>query len=214
MIKKNKVTLLITSIITLLPIIAGVIMWNDLPDTIATHWGVDNEPNGFMAKPFAVFGLPFMMLALHWVCIFFTAFDKKQANQNPKIITMVLWIIPSISVILSALTYTYAMGKKINIGLFALLIGGILFVAIGNYLPKCKQNYSIGVRLPWTFSDTENWNKTNRFTGVVWVIGGLIIIFTSPLTSPIIFITVILAITLIPTIYSFLLSKHKTENDD
>lgn len=54
MLKKNRKTLILTSIIILLPILVGIVLWNKLPDTMATHFGIDNEANGFSSK-FLVF---------------------------------------------------------------------------------------------------------------------------------------------------------------
>ena len=58
MMRENKRTLMIASIVTLLPIVIGVIFWNRLPDVMATHFGTDNEANGFSSKAFTVFGIP------------------------------------------------------------------------------------------------------------------------------------------------------------
>ncbi len=84
MLKKNKSRIIISSIIILLPMIFGLIMWDKLPDTMTTHWGADGNADGFSGKVFAVFGLPAITLILHFVCLSFTLFDKKQKEQNPK----------------------------------------------------------------------------------------------------------------------------------
>jgi uncharacterized membrane protein len=52
---------------------------------------------------------------------------------------------------------------------------GVLFIFIGNWLPKCKQTYTLGIRLPWTLADEDNWNRTHRFAGPVWVVCGLVV---------------------------------------
>ena len=57
MIRQNKKMLLLTSIITLLPVFIGLFLWNQLPDSVATHFGLDNQPDGYSSKAFAVFGL-------------------------------------------------------------------------------------------------------------------------------------------------------------
>ena len=64
MIRQNKKMILFTSVITLLPIFIGMFLWNQLPDSIATHFGVNNQPDGYSSKAFAVFGLPLILLAL------------------------------------------------------------------------------------------------------------------------------------------------------
>ncbi len=68
MLKKNKFKVILSAIIILLPMLFGIIMWNDLPNTITTHWGADGKADGFSGKVFAVFGLPCILLVLHFVC--------------------------------------------------------------------------------------------------------------------------------------------------
>ena len=68
MLKKNKIKVIISSIIILLPVLFGIIMWNDLPDIITTHWGADGNADGLSGKVFAVFGTPIILLIFHFVC--------------------------------------------------------------------------------------------------------------------------------------------------
>ncbi len=207
MIKQNKVKLIITSIVILIPIVIGVFLWNELPDTIATHWGINNEANGFSSKAFAVFGLPVVLLAIHWLCVVATTFDPKSKNISPKIFSLVLWICPLLSLLMSAIVYLTAMGKELKVGFIAILFMGVLMVAIGNYLPKCKQSYTMGIKLPWTLESEENWNKTHRFAGILWVIGGILIIATAIFESPVIFGIIMSVMIIAPTIYSYIYYK-------
>ena len=69
MIRQNKKMILFTSVITLLPIFIGMFLWKQLPDSIATHFGGNNQPDGYSSKAFAVFGLPLILLAVHLVCV-------------------------------------------------------------------------------------------------------------------------------------------------
>ena len=77
---------------------------------------------------------------------------------------------------------------------------GVLFMIIGNYLPKCKQNYTMGIKLPWTLDDEENWNRTHRFAGFLWVAGGVVIAINAFLKWEWLFLVVVFAMVLIPTI--------------
>ena len=206
MIRKNRWQLIITSVIILLPIAAGLLIWNDLPEQITTHWGADGEPNKWSDKSFAVFGIPLFLLAVHWICIFFTTHDPKNKEQTGKVFNMVLWITPIISLIVCGCSYAFALGNDINMRMIGCAIMGIAFVIIGNYMPKCKQNYTIGIKVPWTLQNEENWNKTHRFTGRLWVCGGLLLLATLliPMDN-ILFIVlpVIFFIPSIPIIYSY-----------
>ncbi|MDK6729488.1 SdpI family protein, partial [Aerococcus urinae] len=86
---------------------------------------------------------------------------------------------------------------------------GVLFIAIGNYMPKTRRNYTVGIRLPWTLDNDDNWIKTHRLAGKIWVIGGLIIFFNSFVQIAVTFVLVFTLIIMIvvPMIYSYWLSK-------
>ena len=99
MIRKNLKTLLIASAIILLPVLAGVILWNQLPEQMPSHWNVSGEVDGWSSKPFVVFGLPLILLAAQWLCVLVTSVDPKKANHADKVVQLVIWIIP---VLLSA----------------------------------------------------------------------------------------------------------------
>ena len=206
MIKKNKWQIIISSVIILLPIVAGLLIWNDLPEQIAIHWGIDGEPDGWGGKNFAIWGIPLILLTLQWICIFFTAHDPKNKGQNGKIFNMVLWITPIISLIVCGCSYAYALGNDINVGMITRVIVGITFVIIGNYMPKCRQNYTIGIKVPWTLHNEENWNKTHRFAGRFWMFGGLLLLaaLLVPLDNIIyIVLPVTCVIALVPIIFSY-----------
>ena len=203
LIRENRKILIITSVAILLPILFGVFFWNQLPDRMATHWGVSGEPDGYSSKAFAVFGLPLIVLGLHWICVLGTAADPKKSNHSEKILKMVFWICPVVSLLCSILTYAYSLGIEVNVGFWVLLFMGIVFMIVGNYLPKCKQSYTIGIKLPWTLHDPENWNKTHRLGGFLWTVGGAVIALTSPLANPWIVFPIIFVMVLVPTVYSW-----------
>lgn len=215
MIKKYKWTLLITSVVILLPIYFGYMLWDELPDMMATHWGVDNQPNGYSSKAMAVYGIPLIMLALQWFMLFMTELDMKKKNHSMKLMQLVLWIIPMMTLLVSAMCYAYALGIELNIGFWALFFLGCLFTVIGNYLPKCRQNWTMGIRIRWTLDDAENWNHTHRLAGPVWVAGGLLLVVCSFFSRHTIAlygsIAVILLMVTIPTVYSYLYYKQHSE---
>ncbi|CVI72161.1 Immunity protein SdpI [Clostridiales bacterium CHKCI001] len=204
--KEFRTTIILTSLITMIPVLIGVILWSQLPDTIATHFGTDNVPNGWSSKPFTVFGLPGILLLVQWVCAFAILNDPKKKNISNKILGLILWIVPVVSLIICAQIYAIALGYQVDIGLFTNLIIGILFVAIGNYLPKCKQNYTVGIRLPWTLSSEENWNRTHRFASWIWILGGVVFILNAFWQSEWI-LAIIIVLVVLPTAYSFLLYR-------
>ena len=214
-IKNNLKKLIVSSAIILCPIILGIALWDELPDIIATHWGISGEADGFSGRAMAVFGLPLFLLVFHWVCMIVTSFDKKNINQNAKAMGIVFWICPLISLYSSALIYTSIFRYGLNIISLSFLVFGIMFIVIGNYLPKVKQNNTLGIKISWTLKNEENWNATHRFSGKIWVIGGVIILFLSLLPikiSSIMFFCVLLAMIFIPIVYSYRYMKKQTKD--
>ncbi len=207
MIKKNLKTLIITSIIILLPILAGLLLWGQLPAQMPTHWNVNGEVDGWSSKAFAVFGLPLILLAAQWLCVLGTAADPKKANHAEKIYQLVLWIIPVINVILSVITYAAAMGKNLPVEMILPVFMGLLFAIIGNYMPKCKQNYTIGIKISWTLNSEENWNRTHRFAGRLWLVCGIVIMLTGFFGGVWAFFGITLAMIIAPIVYSYALYR-------
>ena len=207
MIKKNLKVLIITSIIILLPILAGVILWNQLPDPIPSHWNAVGEIDGWSSKPFAVFGLPFILAAAQWLCLLATGADPKKKNHSDKMIHLVLWIIPVLSVVMHTFVYLIALGYGVRMEVVMPIFIGLIFTIIGNYMPKCKQNYTIGIKIPWTLNNEENWNKTHRFAGWLWTFCGLAIMITGFFGGFWVFLPITLLMVIAPFVYSYMLHR-------
>ena len=207
MIKKNLKLLMITSVAILLPILVGVILWDRLPEQIPSHWNAAGEVDGWSKKPFAVFGMPLILLAAHWFTALVTVADPKKQNHSDKILQMIFWIIPLLNLVISAATYTAAMGGAVRMEVLATVFCGLLFVAIGNYLPKCRQNYTIGIKIPWTLASEENWNRTHRLAGWIWMLGGVCVMAAGFFGFFWLMIAATSAMVLIPFIYSYALHQ-------
>lgn len=211
MLKANRKTLIIASIVTILPVLIGIICWNRLPDVMATHFGLNNEADGFSSKAFAVFGLPAILLAILWILAFVTSNDPKRQNISPKMFSLGIWIVPIVSLIGAATMYPVNLGYELDITFIAELLLGLMFIIIGNYLPKARQNYTIGIKIPWTLANEENWNRTHRLAGYLWMICGiLVIILCLTRFAPAGWLVVIFLVTaLVPCMYSFWLYAKK-----
>lgn len=214
MIKKHKWKAIISSVVILLPIVFGLIFWNQLPDTMVRHWGGDGVADGTVSKGFMVFGMPLILLAFQWLMLLMTALmEKNNAPQNNKIVAMTYGIVPAISLVVHAFIYSIALEKEWD--LFALLpvLLGALFMYIGNYLPKTTRNRTTGIKLHWTMGNDENWQKTHRLGGKLWFWGGLIIMATVLLPIQITvaaMIGMIVVSGVVPTVYSYsIYKKHK-----
>ena len=211
---KDKKTLVLTSVVTLLPVLAGLFLWNRLPETLPIHWNAAGEVDGYGSRAMVVFGLFGILLALHWLAVVMTAADPKNKDQGPQARALTRWIVPALSLVLAVMVYSTALGVAIRVEIVLPLFLGLLFVIIGNLLPKCRHSYTVGIKLPWTLESEDNWNATHRLAGKLWVVGGILqmtFVFV-PEMSNFLLAAMILLMVLIPTVYSYLYyKKHSGE---
>jgi len=201
--KNRKMQLFLPILACLIPFAISLIYYEQLPSQIATHWDAQGTANGYSSRFFAAFGLPAIMLAVTVFTQFILNNDPKRRNMSTTLKSVAVWLVPILSIIIQSLTIYNALSKPINIFNITTLFLGILFMVIGNYLPKCKQNYSMGIRLPWTLNSENNWNKTHQLAGYVWVASGLLVAATSFFGKSWIQLTIIGAMVLIPSVYSY-----------
>ncbi|MFS0780371.1 SdpI family protein [Bacillus sp. 1P06AnD] len=209
MTRKIDSMLITTTFVCLLPIILGLFVYNKLPDQIAIHWNSSGSPDNFAPKVLAVWGLPILLAGINLFSQFMVKNDPKKANSSTVLKQLGRWIIPILSVIIIPITLFKALGYDIPIQIITPAMVGIVMIICGNYLPKCKQNYTIGIKLPWTLNSTENWNKTHHMAGYLWMAGGVCLIVGIFLNVNWLPLTLIVAavLVLIPTIYSYFLFK-------
>ena len=107
---------------------------------------------------------------------------------------------------IGCIIYPYNLGIHFNISLFIGIFMGITYIIVGNYLPKTRQNYTIGFKLPWTYANEENWNKTNRLSGVINIVIGILIIINAAIGLFNIFYSLLVAV-IIGSHISYMLKK-------
>ena len=207
--KEQKRLIYTTAFLCLIPAFICVLLWNRLPDSIPVHWNMQGAVDNYASKPFAVFGIPALLMVLHLILVFVTSQDPKNASVPAKILKLLLWICPLLSLFVALLTYSNAFGVSIDVGMVATIFVGLLLISIGTILPDCPQNYTIGIKLPWTLADEENWKATHKLAGPLWIACGFVMILLSLLrllSSGILFLLIIV-ILIVPSVYSWKLYK-------
>lgn len=215
MIKNHKKKAVISSILILLPVLFGLIFWNQLPESMVSHWGGDGVADGTAPKAFVVFGMPLMLLAIHWLCLGLTCLDKKSAQYHNKLVMITYGIMPVLSIVVNGILYGLALGMELNLFMLLPAFLGVIFIIIGNYMPKTTRNRSMGIKLRWTMGNDENWQKTHRLGGRLQVISGVLMLISAPFSVEVsigmLVVAIILAI-VVPTVYSYMLyRKHKAQ---
>lgn len=197
--KLNKRNFLI-SLLCFIPIIYCIYFYNILPDNIPTHFDYKGNVNGYTRKNIFIFVLPFFGFLLNIITSIFVSNDPIRKKENP-ISKYYIYIFPIIINILYVISVSVSLGKNINVNFILSILLGLLFLFLGNYMPKCEKSYTIGIRTPWTLNSEKNWKLTHKLAGKLYVLAGFIM-FLEPILK---FIShILLAILLIfPVIYSF-----------
>ena len=193
--------LIITSLLCLIPIIFGVILYDQLPEQMAVHFGVNNEPNSFAPKEFALFGIPLLMFILQVFCCISSDFMEEK-KQNKKYITIYKWIIPIIEMVVYLTMLAYGAGIELDMRMIVCITLGIVFTLIGNYMPKTEPN-----KLQMNYIRADFWKKVKRPAGYFFVIIGLAFIISAFLNSMVslILLGIIIVVAILISIYSIYL---------
>ncbi len=206
--KRYKWSLILSTAALLLPVVIGLALWNSLPDVIATHFDFNNVPNGWSPKWVVVFGIPGFLIVIHLLCLWATLRVGGEKKGVP--VALLCWVVPVISLVTEGMVYANALEIAVDIGLAVCLMMGVVFVALGNWLPKCRVNNVFGVRVPWTMNDPDIWARTHRVAGICMVVCGLGII-TGVLLTPyrLAVFCLFFAAVLVPLVYSYVIYKKK-----
>lgn len=202
MILKNKKLLIVTSILTLAPILVGLFLWDRLPQ-VADGWN---------PSPFFAFAPALAFLAAHWLCVLITFLDRSNDDRNQKVQKLVLWIFPLLSWMVTLICLGLMLGYSYNISQVMVVFLGVLFLVLGNYMPKCRMNSTIGIKVPWTYTSEDNWNATHRLTGWLWMVGGGVILLCAFLPEGMgiaVMLLTLIPMVLIPMVYSYVFYKKE-----
>lgn len=196
--------LIITSAVCLLPVLLGVIFWNDLPDLMAVHFNFNNEPDNFAKKPFAVFGLPFIMVLMQIFCCIVNDINSSKYGENKKFDKIAKWIIPVMSIILETAIIFVGLGKNVDIRIVAAVIVGITFIALGHSMAELNyiKNYKV---------EPEKARKINKFVGRTMVVMGILMLITIflPPIATVIWLILLAPYTLVCAVYGIKSAKEK-----
>jgi len=201
-------TFVISTIICLLPTILILAMYDKLPQQIPIHFDTNGNADGFTDKFYYIF-FPSLMAAINVITNIGLNTDPKRESSPSIVRSLGKWIVPVLSCVIVSMTMLQVLGVDVRFEIIIPMVVGVLFIVMGNYMPKCKQSYTVGIKIPWTLNDEENWNKTHRFAGFLWVLGGIVFIIGAFFKITYIIIGVLIVITIVPMIYSFLLYRKK-----
>ncbi len=198
-------------LISIIPAIFLGYVWKELPQQVPLHWNLQGEVDRYGSKTelLIIGALPLVLYALF---IFIPKIDPKKRIEamGNKYYSIRLITALFITILFTYIIYATNEQSLINPN-FMFIILGAFFVLLGNYFKTIKPNYFVGIRTPWTLENDDIWKSTHRLGGKLWVIGGLLIIFSSLFfnkqTALTMFFIITAIITIIPIGHSYLQFK-------
>ena len=209
MIKNNILKTVISSLLTLLPIPIWLLLGAVLPEELAIKLGISGEYSAALSV-FVI--LPVVMLGIHLICLLVSDRFGMGEGQSEKVIGIVFWIVPAISLYTVLMLAFILLGYVDSPVALVMVLLGVVFAVIGNYLPKTTRNVTMGIKIRWTLANDENWSATHRLCGRLFVALGLVCFVSAflPVVPAIIISTVMLLVSIIaPTVYSYRFYKKQ-----
>jgi uncharacterized membrane protein len=175
----TKNTSIIALIMIALALLAGALLWDRLPDQMASHWNINDQVNGTMPKFWGVFLMPLITLGMLVLFLVIPSIDPLKANiaQFRESFNLFIVLIIAFMLYIHGLTLAWSLGYQ-NFKMSAAMLPfmGVLFIAVGFMLRKAKRNFFIGIRTPWTLSSDSVWAKTHQLGSVLFMASGVLVI--------------------------------------
>lgn len=175
--KKTKNTLILSVIICLLPMILGVVFYNKLPEQMPIHFTINDVPDNYAPKNFILFGIPLIMAIVQAICLIAVniKLNKLKTDEKPKILKIMEWFIPVVTVLIYVIMVEVPLGSTVYVGKSICLILGILFMIIGNYIPKMSYEIGKTMVLPMPKSE-KTFRKMSKIMGYSFIILGIFLL--------------------------------------
>jgi len=190
--------------------IFSLAVFSRLPERVPVHWGISGDPNRYGSRIEGAFLLPFLMIGLYLIMQWYPSRDPRAPNiakfrgAYDTVVTATIALLGAIHV----LVVGTALGWNVDITTTVMVGLGVLFILLGNLLPRVRSNFIFGIRTPWTLSSENVWTQSHRVAGYARVVAGLITIVCAFLARPLgimVALASLLVSAIIPIVYSYVL---------
>jgi uncharacterized membrane protein len=213
----TRTTTIIVLVLLVAATVTGLLLWNRLPDPMASHWGPNDEVNGYMTKFWGVFLMPLITLGMFLLLLVIPSIDPLKANiaQFREVFNLFIVLNVTFMVYIYILTLRWNLGYT-NFGMSKAMLPalGMLFFFIGYMLRRAKRNFFIGIRTPWTLSSDRVWDETHRLGSILFMISGVLAFigsFFGGRTALWFLFVPLIGSTLVTLVYSYLLYQRETK---
>ncbi len=202
--------------VVVLMLVASLVAFEHLPERIPTHWNIDGDVDGWTARWPGAFIAPLVAAALWLLMPLLRGLDPRRKNYErfDDTFWIVINVLMSFFALVHGATLAAALGWPIDVAQAIVIALGVMSVALGNYLPRVKSNWWMGIRTPWTLEDEGIWRETHRLAGRTFVLAGVVVFASAFLPNRLSFFVAmgaIMAGALLPGVYSYVLWRRKRQ---
>ncbi len=189
-------------------------VYGSLPEQLPTHWNIRGEADDWSSRAVGAFMMPAISTALWLLLPLLRRVDPRRPHYER--FGETFWVLVNILVLFMGAMHVLVLGTglgwRIDVTRASLVMLGLLLIALGNYLPRVRSNWWMGIRTPWTLESETVWRQTHRVAGVTFVAGGVLAVLAALLPGAASFavgMTAMMAGALIPTVYSYIAYRRE-----
>jgi uncharacterized membrane protein len=161
-------------------LLISALVYARLPEQIPSHWNARGEVDGYSSRAVGAFLLPLVALGLWGLMRLLPRIDPRRQNYD-KFQGMYELLIISVVGFLCVMhlgILAFSLGYPVAVDRLIMVCIGLLFIVLGNLLPRARPNWFVGIRTPWTLSNDRVWERTHRAGGYVFMLAGVAMIAT------------------------------------
>lgn len=206
--------LFISLLMTFTSLVISLYFAFTIKQQIPIHWNAAGEIDGY-GSPYTLLLFPAISLALCLLLYFLPRLDPKGENieKSGPLLPILMIFMSLLFLVIETITVCVVFGiMAFNMSIVIMLLISVMFVVIGFYMPKVKQNYTMGIRTPWTLASEKVWEKTHRAGGKWFIASGVMFAIGLLLPPPLNFfipVSFVLAVTVGVTVYSYILFNNE-----
>jgi uncharacterized membrane protein len=197
----------------------SLIFYAQLPRVVPIHWNAAGQIDGYAPKLEAVFVVPAAMLVVFGVFALLPLISPAgyDIETKSRAYRGILFGILAFLLAVHVQLLLAGMHRAPSIETFVSVALGLLFIILGNYMPKMRRNFFVGIRTPWTLADEDVWFRTHRLGGILFVVGGVLLMGVGPFlhgrATEMFLITIVGAAVLVSVVYSYAIYRRPNEKE-
>jgi uncharacterized membrane protein len=210
----KKFTVIYPLIIVAVSFFIGIYLSPRLPYLMASHWGINNEVNGYTSKLFGIYFMPTLSLFLYFLFRFLPLVDpyKKNFKEFQNYYNIFICVVFSFLLYIYLLTLFWNLNYRFNMIQVLSPAFAVIFYYAGVLTQNAHRNWFVGIRTPWTLSSVTVWQKTHKLGGKLFKLTALLSLFGTILPQLAVYFIMfpIILATITVFVYSYL--EYQKEN--